>query len=91
MPLAVRVAMHALTEFRQLAALLVVKDSPMPTADAMLWHIRELYREIPGLALTVGDVREAFQSDERTCDAVLKALVNARFLRIEDERLVAGR
>ncbi len=54
--------MHPLTEFRRVVSFLAIGQSRAPTAEWVLWHLRELYRKIPGLVLTVADVREAFES-----------------------------
>ena len=80
--------MHPLTEFRRLVSFLAVGLSAAPTAEWLLWHLREFYREIPGLALTSADVREAFQASETRCEAALRALVEGRSLRAEGDRLL---
>ena len=80
--------MHPLTEFRRVVSFLAIGQSTAPTAEWLLWHLRELYREIPGLALTVADVREAFETSESRCEAALRALVDGRFLRVEGNRLL---
>ena len=80
--------MPPLIEFRRVVSLLAIGHDPAPTAEWLLWHLRELYREIPGLALTVADVREAFQASESRCEAALLALVEGQFLRVEGYRLL---
>ena len=59
-----RQLVHPLAEFRRLVRLLTIEHDAAPTAERLLWHLRELYREIPDLALTNADVREAFQASE---------------------------
>ena len=48
---------------------------------AWLQIVRGEYLEIPGLNLTRGQVQRLWGLDETTCDAVLTALVDARFLK----------
>jgi hypothetical protein len=43
-------------------------------------RIRGEFLEMPGLRLTVQQVRRLWLLDERSCEAVLAALVKARFL-----------
>jgi hypothetical protein len=43
--------------------------------------IRAEYLEIPGLHLTRNQVRRLWGLDDLTCDALLEALVDVRFLR----------
>ena len=62
--------------------------TPRQRQKGYLWHLRELYREIPDLALTNADVREAFQASEDRCEAVLSALLSGRFLRTQGDRLM---
>ena len=42
--------------------------------------IQAEYLEMPGLHLTKPQVRRLWGLDEQTCDSLLNALVNARFL-----------
>lgn len=79
------VTMHARTEFRRLAALLDVKTHPARDITWVIWQLRSLYREIPGLALTLGDVQETVGLDNQMCVTVLGTLVDVGFLR-HDER-----
>ena len=82
-----RQLMNPLAEFRRLVRLLTIEHDAA-TAEGLLWHLRELYREIPDLALTNADVREAFQASEDRCEAVLSALLSGRFLRAQGDRLM---
>ena len=43
-------------------------------------RIREEFLEMPGLRLTAQQARRLWRLDETACDAVLGALVDARFL-----------
>jgi len=43
-------------------------------------RVRGEYLEMPGLRLTKKQARRLWRLDERACDAVLDALVDARFL-----------
>ena len=80
--------MHTLREFRHLTDLLNVNDGRDHNVDWILWQLRALYREIPGLALTFKDVQEAFGLDRTTCDVVLRALTEVEFLRQEGNTLL---
>ncbi|MCY4634381.1 MAG: hypothetical protein OXG04_07745 [Acidobacteria bacterium] len=72
--------MQALTEFRRLARLLIVKDLPDRDVGWIAWQLRAIYREIPDLALTVEDVQETFDLDRDTCEIVMRALTDVGFL-----------
>ena len=79
--------MHALTEFRRLAHLLVLRDLPDHDVNWVVWQLRAIYREVPGLALTVEDVQETFGLDRDTCNLVLRALTDAGFLEADGSAL----
>ena len=79
--------MHALTEFRRLAHLLIVKDLPDRDVNWIAWQLRAIYREIPGLALTVEDVQDTFDLDRDTCEVVLRALTDTGFLQADGDAL----
>ena len=51
----------------------------VPSAE-LLRRIRAEYLEMPGLRLTVPQARCLFGLDAETCDAVLAALLDAKFL-----------
>jgi len=55
----------------------------MPFAD-WIRLIRSEYLEVPGLYLTRDQVQRLWNLDAATCDAVLEALVDVRFLRRTD-------
>jgi hypothetical protein len=46
----------------------------------VLRRIRGEFLEMPGLRLTAQQARRLWRLDERSCDAILWALVQARFL-----------
>jgi hypothetical protein len=56
----------------------------MPDADhsiqEILRRIRGEFLEMPGLRLTIQQARRLWRLDETACEAVLDALVDARFL-----------
>ncbi|MGE3841882.1 MAG: hypothetical protein AB7I50_09870 [Vicinamibacterales bacterium] len=49
--------------------------------EDVLRRIRSEYVEMPGLRLTVAQAQRIFGLDRATCEAVLEALVEAKFLR----------
>ena len=69
-----------------MAHLLVLKDVPDHDVNWVVWQLRAIYREVPGLALTVDDVQETFGLDRDTCDLVLRALTDAGFLEADGDR-----
>ena len=71
---------QALTDFRRLARLLIVKDLPDRDASWIAWQLRAIYREVPELALTVEEVQETFDLDRDTCEIVMRSLTDAGFL-----------
>jgi len=48
--------------------------------------IKAEYLEMPDLALTRAEIRRMWSMDDMTCDALLDALVQARFLRLTRNR-----
>ena len=81
---------RAVREFRRLARLLVNRELPDRDVAWVAWQIRALYREIPGLVLTLEDVQEAFGLDGDTSSLVLKTLTDVGFLRTDGSRFVAA-
>ncbi len=77
-------------EFRRLADLLTGRSSLMGHLDRLLLHVREAYREIPHLKLTIEGAWAAFGVDHAMCEAVFGALVEVRFLRLEGNGFTAG-
>ena len=63
-------------------------EADMLTADATvtewLHMIRAEYLEMPGLNLTESQVRRLWNLDQVTCEALLSALVDVKFLRRTD-------
>jgi len=61
------------------------KDSAMssisPTVDQWLQIIRGEFQEVPGLHLTKPQVRRLWGLDPPTCEALLDALVDGKFLK----------
>ena len=49
-------------------------------STAMLERVRGEFLEMPGLRLTRAQARRLWALDEATCDAILSALVDTRFL-----------
>ena len=81
---------RAIREFRRLARLLLSRERPDRDATWVAWQIRALYREIPGLVLTLEDVTEAFGLDNETSALVLKTLTDVGFLRADGSRFTAA-
>ena len=81
---------RAIREFRRLARLLLSEERPDRDAAWITWQIRALYREIPGLVLTLQDVQEAFGLDDDTSTRVLKTLTDVGFLRADGRGFVAA-
>lgn len=54
----------------------------------LLWQVRELYRELPGLALTSTELAETLNLEPSTADAMLMALADTRFLSKKDGRFI---
>ena len=61
------------------------------TVADWLQLIRAEYLEIPGLRLTGGSVQHLWNLDPVTCDALLAALLGARFLKRNAKRCVYAR
>jgi hypothetical protein len=53
----------------------------IPDVDFLRELIHAEYRELPGLHLTRAQVQRLWSLDDATCDAVLAALEDERFLR----------
>ena len=52
----------------------------MPASDPLVSRVRAEYREMPGLKLTLSQACRLWQLDQQTCEALLKGLVDERFL-----------
>jgi hypothetical protein len=59
--------------------------------DALLQRIQGEFLEMPGLRLTAAQGRRLWGLDRDVCDALLEALVDARFLSRSREGLYARR
>jgi hypothetical protein len=55
--------------------------STSATIGPIACHIRAEYLESPGLRLTAPQIQRLWQLDAIQCEAVLTALIDARFLR----------
>ena len=55
-------------------------SSPVRSNDEVLRRVQGEYMEMPGLCLTEAQARRLWGLDEASCDALLSALVDAKFL-----------
>jgi hypothetical protein len=53
---------------------------PFPSTDEMLRRVQGEYLEMPGLRLTEPQARRLWGLDAASCDALLGALIDAKFL-----------
>ena len=51
--------------------------------DFLLRRARGDYRESPGMRLTIDEAMRLWDLDQETCEALLKSLVDARFLELD--------
>jgi hypothetical protein len=58
---------------------LTISVQPQPLED-ILWRIKGEYNEMPGHRLTVAQAQRLWGLDHAACDAMLGALVDAKFL-----------
>ena len=63
------------------AAHKTTKDVPESLYEHWARMLRGEYLEIPGLHLTRDQIQRLWDLDDVTCDAVIKALVDGRFLK----------
>jgi len=54
----------------------------------LLWQVRELYRELPDLALTSAELADTLNLEPTTVDAMLTALTDTRFLSKREDRFI---
>ena len=54
--------------------------TPHQPLDDVLQRVRGEYREMPGLRLTKAQAQRLWGLDRKVCDALLEALVDAKFL-----------
>ena len=55
-------------------------NAATPLPDEVLRRVRAEFLEMPGLRLTRAQARRLWALDDAVCEAVLAALVDARFL-----------
>lgn len=53
---------------------------PVATPREMIRRVRAEFLEMPGLKLTVAQAQRLWGADRPTCEAVIEALTEARFL-----------
>ena len=53
---------------------------PVRTTDEVLRRVQGEFMEMPGLRLTEAQARRLWGLDQASCDALLKILVDAKFL-----------
>jgi len=58
---------------------LTISVQPQPL-EGILRRIQGEYNEMPGLRLTIAQAQRLWGLDRAECDAVLRALVDAKFL-----------
>jgi hypothetical protein len=49
-------------------------------SEAILWHVRAEFLEMPGLKLTLAQAQRLWGIDRTTCEAVIEALTASHFL-----------
>jgi hypothetical protein len=54
----------------------------MVSQESLVRQIRQEFREMPGLCLTLSQVRRLWRMDDRTCRAVIERLVAEGFLQL---------
>ena len=55
-------------------------ETSTPSLDDLLRRVQAEFLEMPGLRVTRAQARRLWALDDELCDAVLSALVDARFL-----------
>lgn len=58
-----------------------------PANERLVRRIRAEFLEMPGLSLTIEQAQRLWSLDPDTCEALLKSLINSRFLRRTDHGL----
>ena len=59
-----------------------MRKAQQPPAEELLRRIRGEYLEMPGLCLTRAQASRLWGLDNATCQRLLRALLDARFLRL---------
>jgi hypothetical protein len=54
----------------------------MESQESLVRQIRNEFREMPGLCLTLTQVRRLWRMDDRTCRAVVERLLEEGFLQV---------
>lgn len=67
-----------------------VSSAPPARVTDMVGLIRSEYEEMPGLCLTRAQVQRLWLLEPAACDNVLRALVDARYLRLTNNGYVRG-
>jgi hypothetical protein len=60
---------------------------PDPSHERIVRRIRAEFLEMPGLCLTIEQAQRLWSLEPRTCEALLRSLVDSRFLRRTDRGL----
>jgi hypothetical protein len=55
--------------------------------EDLVGRVRAEFLEMPGLCLTIDQAQRLWGAEPRTCDALLKSLIDSRFLRRTDRGL----
>jgi hypothetical protein len=58
-----------------------------PGNERLVRRIRAEFLEMPGLCLTIEQAQRLWSLESRTCEALLKSLIDSRFLRRTDRGL----
>ena len=58
-----------------------------PSNERLVRRIRAEFLEMPGLCLTIEQAQRLWSLEPRTCEALLKSLIDSRFLRRTDRGL----
>jgi hypothetical protein len=67
------------------------ESSSHPDHERLVGRIRAEFLEMPGLCLTIAQAQRLWSLESRTCEAVLKSLIDSRFLRRTDRGLFVMR
>lgn len=66
-----------------------VRDTPhrVHHLEPLLRRVRAEYQEMPGLSLTLSQAQRLWSLERRTCEALLRTLIDSQFLRRTDRGL----
>ena len=62
-------------------------DERQPSNERLVRQIRAEFLEMPGLCLTIAQAQRLWSLESRRCEALLKSLIDSRFLRRTDRGL----